>query len=366
MWKMLYNFFNKIFIPPQQECQTDILIEKYENHIKHIENKVSKISYYYEQNQKYEKLLISIAEISQKLSNIEFSSSFKEVLNTIGPLMEVDRMSVFKYNEDTGTFTTYNNWIRNKNDLENLMNEIDLKRFPRWESLFSINNIISGEVKDFPEVEQRFFFSYGITSIMVSPINVDGKLWGILTLEVFNDEKKWLSNEEQAITALSSILSSHLYSKKLIKETVEKNKLLQETVKASNGYILKKDKNRVIEHIDKPLQDILDKIDGYFELSSETDDICMKNNESCHYIEQFQLENETVIFETIKIPIYEQNEFNGIIMIVWNKTALIDLNRLSSTHGDGIEKVSTSYNHDIYLIKDQNVNAISGFKCVKY
>ena len=57
------------------------------------------------------------------------------------------------------------------------------------------------------------FYDFGITSLMIAPIYIEGKLWGMINIEYFGDPHVWTLDEKDFMVMISNTISSILLRK---------------------------------------------------------------------------------------------------------------------------------------------------------
>lgn len=96
----------------------------------------------------------------------------------------------------------------------------DLQKVPyqesglgRWEDLLGSNQPLSGNVKDFPESEQRILIPQNILSLVVVPIFVGGTFWGHMGYDECLSEREWTGLEIEALRTAANILGAAIQNK---------------------------------------------------------------------------------------------------------------------------------------------------------
>ncbi len=133
---------------------------------------------------------LSIA-LEHVLKMFELEQAGKKILELLGEATGVSRAYIFKNskgeNGDSLTHPIYE-WIKSgisrpKRSPE-LQKKISYKieGFERWATILGEGKLIQGHVKEFPEKERNTLSLYGIFSIIIVPIFVREKWWGLLDL----------------------------------------------------------------------------------------------------------------------------------------------------------------------------------------
>ena len=80
----------------------------------------------------------------------------------------------------------------------------------RWQEIFSAGKPIFGCTPDFPETERRFLVERGIQSILVLPIFVGSRWWGLLGFEDDVSERHWQPAEIGSLQTAAAMLGAAL------------------------------------------------------------------------------------------------------------------------------------------------------------
>lgn len=85
----------------------------------------------------------------------------------------------------------------------------------RWERLLAGGEAISGNVRDFPQEEQRALLSRGILSILVLPVIVQEAWWGFITFEVCERDRPWARSEIDALRTAAGTLGAAIHQTRI-------------------------------------------------------------------------------------------------------------------------------------------------------
>jgi two-component system, sensor histidine kinase and response regulator len=155
------------------------------------------------------RLLEMVAAISEILLAFEASNLEKtllEAMELMARCVDVDRMHIWE-NRDIGGTTMYEQqyeWLKDKEDTKTP--RVSSRYFyedtlPNWENYFSAGNCINGPLSSLPEAEYRFFASLGIRSVLIIPIFLQKRFWGVVS---FADLKQERTFSDEEISALRS------------------------------------------------------------------------------------------------------------------------------------------------------------------
>jgi len=80
--------------------------------------------------------------------------------------------------------------------------------FSRWIEELSAGHLIHGLVKNMPEEERGFLNQFGILSVAVAPVFVNGQWWGFLMFDECRHERQWTYLELEAFQTAASIFGA--------------------------------------------------------------------------------------------------------------------------------------------------------------
>ena len=184
------------------------------------------------------KILTEITRLTNKfLINRDKREIFNEVLNTIGTVIQVDKMSYFELNHETQTLSQKNRWFSESKT----MNELHpaLINFPITDFDFAMQKLFNNQpyfniVSRIENENARIFFSsFGTKSILCLPIFVKNKLDGVIVLNHTKNERYWYEEEVSTLLILTSIISSTLernLNETIIQESEERFRLLANNI----------------------------------------------------------------------------------------------------------------------------------------
>lgn len=215
------------------------------------------------------KILTEITRLTNKFLIIKNKKEiFDEVINTIGTVIQVDKMSYFELDYEAKTLSQKNRWFSENK----IMNELhpNLINFPMGDFDFAMqklfNNLpyfnIVSKIEN--EKAKTFFSSFGTKSILCLPIFVKNKLDGVIVLNHTKDERYWYEEEISTLLILTGIISSTIernLNETIIQESEERFKLLANNIPGT-VHLSKYD-----EHWSKIyLNDEIEKLTGYSKL----------------------------------------------------------------------------------------------------
>jgi PAS domain S-box-containing protein len=161
-------------------------------------------------------LLRGVAEaISQLLTGSDYTQAIQQSIATLGRVTGVDRVYIFESHphSETGEPAASQRfeWVR-----ESIVPQIDNPAFQnisykesgltRWYELLNQGKIFSAIVRELPEAEQQLPVVQGILSVLIMPIQIDGKRWGVIGFDDCQTERSWSVDEQAALQTMAAAL----------------------------------------------------------------------------------------------------------------------------------------------------------------
>lgn len=134
------------------------------------------------------------------LYNSESVKAYGLALEKLGNAVSADRVYIFENHVDPycGGISTSQRFEWSRQSVQPQIDNPYLQNIPfdimginRWYNILSQNDIVSGLVKSFPEVEKAFLEPQGIISLLVVPIIIEDKFWGFIGFDDCHSEKVW-------------------------------------------------------------------------------------------------------------------------------------------------------------------------------
>ncbi|MEL7242371.1 MAG: PAS domain S-box protein [Cyanobacteria bacterium J06573_2] len=289
-------------------------------------------------------LLDGITKASNCLLTIEdYETSINEALSALGKAVTADRIYVFKNHPHptTGEMLMSQQWewvapgVIPEIDNPELQNLPYNDCFPCWYESFCQGKAIAGLVKDFPQTEKEILQSQGILSILVTPIEIKGKLWGFIGFDNCHSEHCWTNQEKSVLQAAAGTLGGAIASHQTETELLESQQFFKLLIDSIPQIIFWKDRNSVfkgcnknaakIAGLDSP-KDIIDKTDYDMPWTKEEanfyqecDKRVMESGEAeLHIIEtQKQSDGKQAWLDTNKIPLRDaKGNVIGILVTI--------------------------------------------------
>ena len=164
-----------------------------------------------------ELLLHAVATaVNTLLSEQNIDKAVQAALETVGRITEQDRVYLFEHHVETDSgvnlISQRYEWVRDhisvqidNPDLQNL--PVD-ELFPRWMSLLTNHQTVSGLVATFPETERSILEPQEIVSLMVVPIHVAGQYWGFVGFDNCRVNYPWTAEDKAILTSLAASLGA--------------------------------------------------------------------------------------------------------------------------------------------------------------
>ncbi len=161
-------------------------------------------------------LLLEQNRILVKWTNPDFMYSedqsvvFREIMKTLSEVLDVERVSIWFYNDDftklrcLELFERTNGWSSSKD-------EIDISDYPSYFKHLKAERVIAADdvSTDFRtlELNATYVLSNRITSMMDIPLNVDGGNVGVLCCEHVGVKRRWPVEQQNFAIASAQLLS---------------------------------------------------------------------------------------------------------------------------------------------------------------
>ncbi len=164
-----------------------------------------------------DQLLQAVAEASHVLlSDANIHTAMPQALRAIGQATGQDRVYLFEHHMDPATgenlMSQRYEWVQSgvsvQIDNPELQNLSFDKLFPRWFDSLSRGEPVSGAVREFPAGEQSILVPQQIVSVLVVPVEVEGRFWGFVGFDNCREELEWGAGERAILTALAASLGA--------------------------------------------------------------------------------------------------------------------------------------------------------------
>ncbi|MFA6216380.1 MAG: response regulator [Candidatus Omnitrophota bacterium] len=85
--------------------------------------------------------------------------------------------------------------------------------FSRWQEEMAKGNFIMGNVKTFPESEQKVLKEQNIASLLAIPLHIKGQWYGFISFNVFHQERIWQQNDILLLQMFVDMMGSYIERK---------------------------------------------------------------------------------------------------------------------------------------------------------
>lgn len=155
-------------------------------------------------------LLECAANISRDLLTYQdFNAAINIVLERLGRTTRVDRVYIYENHKDPATtellMSLRHEWVRENiseqienPDLQNLSYGVLL---PRWYEILSSGKSLDGLVRNFPLSEREILEPQEIISILMVPIIIQDRFWGMIGFDDCTFERIWVESEVSILEA---------------------------------------------------------------------------------------------------------------------------------------------------------------------
>jgi PAS domain S-box-containing protein len=167
-------------------------------------------------------MLKAVAALADRVLNepLEDHESWYRTLGSIGEILHVDRVYVFRNSTDDGSGIHYLSQVGEwcVPGVEPQIDNPDLQNIPyteigliRWYEVMSANKPIVGLVKDFPECEKAILCPQDILAIVVVPIWIEDKFWGFVGFDECHYERQWSDEEITMLRSAAGLIGARLH-----------------------------------------------------------------------------------------------------------------------------------------------------------
>ncbi|MGB9901917.1 PAS domain S-box protein [Methanothrix sp.] len=181
----------------------------------------------------------SALAISSLFSGEDYESSINEAMQILGLISQVDRVYVFENHVgDEPQLCLRFEWCRDgiRSWMDNqIFRSLSYSRFfPGWYEVLSSGRVIKGIVRDLPSPVREILEPYGVLSILIVPITVGGRFWGIVGFDDTTCERVWTDAEVSILVASASTIGEAVAKN----DAIERMRLLESAVVNSNDAIV--------------------------------------------------------------------------------------------------------------------------------
>lgn len=176
-----------------------------------------------------EKILSALNNASSELLvNSNFNQAIIKAISVMGTALKVDQIQVFE-NSSNAILNEKFFWDRIKDNFQFDRKEkqhLDFKNsdFSNWLDTLAQGTIVRDNIKDAA--------TKNLTSLVLSPIHIQGNFWGFISFIYDNPDKQWSKSEDQYLLNFSNTIGAAIerfFSENKLKENEEKFRLLIES-----------------------------------------------------------------------------------------------------------------------------------------
>jgi signal transduction histidine kinase/DNA-binding response OmpR family regulator/HAMP domain-containing protein len=173
----------------------------------HINNTVEKVKLMVASLEQHSRLLNTVNSAATVLLSKSAGESFEDSLlksfELVGRCLDVDRVQIWRNEEINGDmhFVLRYEWLsdygKNCGAIPHGLH-FPYSMKPEWESKFLRGENINAPLCELPQEDREFLDNYGIKSIVILPMFLDGDFWGFFSIDDCRNERT-LTNEEISI-----------------------------------------------------------------------------------------------------------------------------------------------------------------------
>jgi PAS domain S-box-containing protein len=189
---------------------------------------------------KKDRLMQGVAEAANTvISASNPRDGFNAAMKVLGIAADVDRVYICRHDENGTHNEMFMDMLYEWHSdcclsqiSNNIMHRLPYRHFERlnlYDSL-SAGKIIKYTINNLPPSEQKIFIDSKVQSIIIVPIMVDNKYWGLIGFDDCHNSREWSDNEESILVTISSLLGEVIKKDNVSTELLRKNKELDHAV----------------------------------------------------------------------------------------------------------------------------------------
>ena len=156
------------------------------------------------------------AATNHLLTTKDFPKAMTLALSALGNACQVDRVYIFEnhLDPDRGEMLTSQRFEWTNPTVEAQIDNFELQNLsyatfsPQCYENLAAGKPIGGIVKDLPPKERLFLTSHNILSLLIVPILIEGKFWGLIGFDDTKSERQWTETEQATIAAVALSIGS--------------------------------------------------------------------------------------------------------------------------------------------------------------
>lgn len=208
-----------------------------------------------------------ILSINKFFKASDLSTVVVPVLEEIAKTSDLDRIIVYqRYTENSRNYQkvlykwTANNPVAKEEykDLEYSEGFFN-QNLGAWNSLLTRGESINGNQDDFSTGQLDFLTKHKIQAILITPIFIEDKLWGVISFEDTHNKRIWKSTVLDALKTASNVLEASIQNNLYENELELQSDKLQEyyeAIESSSDHIVITDPDGVIVYANKGVEKV--------------------------------------------------------------------------------------------------------------
>jgi PAS domain S-box-containing protein len=118
-------------------------------------------------------------------------------------------------------------------------------KLPRWHQSFQRGAPVYGQLQHLPEEEQQALAGYGAVSLLIVPIMIHRKLWGLIGFDDFTQPREWRQSEIGVLLAAAASVGSAIAHQDAEARLLQERTLLQQVIDSIPDLVSYKDRDSV-------------------------------------------------------------------------------------------------------------------------
>ena len=179
----------------------------------------------------------------QFIKSSDWRASIERVLEQFGRTIDASHAYLFEHHveRDNRTFSSMRyEWTAPgyPSDLNNPEYQATPLELPGFESYFRAlrsGEPFIGNISTFLPAERDFFTRAGIKSMVEVPLIVDGKWWGTIGFDDFENERKWSNGEVDALRIAAGVLGAAIQRQKADSALQESERIYRQAIEAAGA-----------------------------------------------------------------------------------------------------------------------------------
>ncbi|HEY9907634.1 MAG TPA: ATP-binding protein [Thermosynechococcaceae cyanobacterium] len=158
---------------------------------------------------KRERYLAVLMEVQQALLDLrDDCPGYEKILSLLGQTVRASRVHLWVLPSGSSYLNLRSHWhdvALKRGDAQPLT----YRPSSRWIGLLSQGMAIEGQVQELPAPERSLLEAQGVESLLVMPLQVQGKFWGVLGFDQCRKSLAWATAERSLLTAATTAIALH-------------------------------------------------------------------------------------------------------------------------------------------------------------